>query len=232
MLVNEMYCTVKPPRPAPPSIEEKLYEDGCSRLEYLRAAYRRMRLLRKQREHFRQELDAKMHQQTLLVQRIQSELGETIDGYDLVCARASGAPPPPSAADDWHEVMEMSQMSVDELRYRMRRTKNGLYSEGGSGASSTSTSSATLPAAAPPHAQQHQQPKTEATQSMSYPWSLTPPAEEIIGMRRRLREMEKSPLFTAHPMNHQKPRPGPAAHAVAAAAAAAANAAGNPHSLP
>ncbi|KAJ2850664.1 hypothetical protein IWW36_001708 [Coemansia brasiliensis] len=191
---NGMYCDVEP-YCCELSEEEKLYAESRKTLEYLKAAHRRLNVLMKRLAHFKRnplggamckDVEASIYQQTLLIRRCHEELNAMVEQYNHMGDEDDSTQT--STRDDWEEVMQMAKMPVDMAAMPAQWPHQ----------SSSASSCNTLPKAT------HTPPISGATASVglavekqkTFPWQMTPPIEEVVELRHKLRVLEQSPLFT------------------------------------
>ncbi|KAI9469566.1 hypothetical protein LPJ78_001060 [Coemansia sp. RSA 989] len=182
---NGMYCDVEP-YCCELSDEEKLYAESRKTLEYLKVAHRRLNVLMKRLAHFKRnplgsamckDVEANIYQQTLLIRRCHEELNMMVEQYNHMGEEDNSQT---STRDDWEEVMQMAKMPVDAVAMPAQWPH---HSSSPSTASTPHISGATAVGLA-------------VEKQKTFPWQMTPPIEEVVELRHRLRELEQSPLFT------------------------------------
>ncbi|KAJ2159676.1 hypothetical protein GGF46_002848 [Coemansia sp. RSA 552] len=170
--------------------QERLYLESRAKLAYCKQACRRLRHLLSRLTHFRtnplggpmcKDLEKQIFQQRLLVQRVQAELDDMVAQYNQSCQGSeSDVADSGSTQADWEEVMEMARQPIDSIREQQRSIGSCMQSGSLSG-TSTATESVDVDA------------------GKAFPWKITPPLEDMAAMRKRLRILEQSPLFTDMP---------------------------------
>ncbi|KAJ2704188.1 hypothetical protein FB645_003492 [Coemansia sp. IMI 203386] len=210
---NGMYCDIESYCDQP-SEEEKLYLDSRKTLDYLKSAHSRLLLLMKQLNFYRRnplcgamckEVETKIYQQSLLLRRHHQQLNDMVESYnrmneDTDCSSQSELSTPHSSQADWEEVIEMAKRPVDSMFNRPQSTAvsnsdalfRSIYQPPLSGTTATGSMEQL----------QNHGPSSDSqlrSSQKTFPMQMTPPMEEVVELRERLRVLEKSPLFTAMP---------------------------------
>ncbi|KAJ2881504.1 hypothetical protein FB639_002601 [Coemansia asiatica] len=152
------------------------------------------------------EVETKIYQQTLLLRRHHQQLNDMVGSYnrmneDTDCSSQSDlSTTPHSSQADWEEVIEMAKRPVESMvtRPQSAAVSNGdslfrsIYQPPLSGTTATGSMEQLQNHGSRSDSQLRSSQKT-------FPIQMTPPMEEVVELRERLRVLEKSPLFTATP---------------------------------
>ncbi|KAI8323003.1 hypothetical protein GQ54DRAFT_297054 [Martensiomyces pterosporus] len=143
------------------------------------------------------QVETQIYQQSLILKRQHESLNSMVEEFnrqneDTDSTQSSSQH---SSQSDWEEVIEMAKMPIDYVLSRSHATgsSNGdevfksLYY------SSPSCSTAMTPG-------QNMNSFRRKSPRKAFPQQMTPPIEEVIEFREKLREIEKSPLFSATPL--------------------------------
>ncbi|KAJ2473025.1 hypothetical protein GGI02_001157 [Coemansia sp. RSA 2322] len=131
------------------------------------------------------ELQIKINQQTLLIERNQRELYAMDKQYNSMLYSSDAPAPAPSLQADWEEVMEMAKIAPENMPAR-------------SPASSNSSSETLFKSMYGTTAAESAEAHTRSQQRTFVP-QMTPPIEEVVELRERLKVLEQSPLFADPP---------------------------------
>ncbi|KAJ1945167.1 hypothetical protein FBU59_002389 [Linderina macrospora] len=189
------------------SPEEKLYIESRKTLAYVKAGLKRLVLLMRKLEHFRRnplgnamckQMESQIYNQSLLLKRHQRALHDMVETYnrqledvESTASEISEQSQTSSSRADWEEVIAMSKMPIHFVSYRPRSVHGFDDKEGRShGFSTPGDSQAASPEASSLHLMCDQK---------FFPTQMTPPMEEVIELKARIKELEKSPLFTSSP---------------------------------
>ncbi|KAJ2296159.1 hypothetical protein IWW54_007009, partial [Coemansia sp. RSA 2705] len=141
------------------------------------------------------EVEAKIYQQTLLIDRFQGELCAMVERYNH--ANDAQDSTQASMQADWEEVMQMARMPMDVAVARTQQLQQQHNSSGSAANASSGSSINSLFNIA--HCNSPAMSGTTAMGSdaqKTFPMQMTPPIEHVVELRQRLRQLEQSPLFT------------------------------------
>ncbi|PIA15702.1 hypothetical protein COEREDRAFT_81830 [Coemansia reversa NRRL 1564] len=202
----ELYCYVS-------TGEERLYSESRKTLDYLKSAHRRMSLLMKQYNHYKRnplcgamckDLESKIFQQSLLLRRFHYELNSMVELYNHLDDEDDTTQT--STHADWEEVMEMAKCPIENVIPRMQSLHNAHGSSASASPVKSAQSSSPLVASTTATATASVDQKAAVAKTTTHktlPWQITPPIEEVVELRQRLRVLEQSPLFTNAPVDRK-----------------------------
>ncbi|KAJ2785748.1 hypothetical protein GGI15_001808 [Coemansia interrupta] len=212
---NGMYCDVETYRQEH-SAEELLYINSRKTLDYLKTAHSRLVLLMKQLNFYKRnplcgamckEVETKIYQQSLLLRRHHQQLNDMVEDYNRMSESSSDSSSqtelstPHSSQADWEEVIEMAKRPVETM-FRRPQSKSSSHGDSIFKCIYQSPLSGTTATGSMEQQQQgtqaDAQPQMRSSQK-TFPMQMTPPMEEVVELRERLRVLERSPLFTAVP---------------------------------
>ncbi|KAJ1729368.1 hypothetical protein LPJ61_003557 [Coemansia biformis] len=163
------------------------------------------------------DIEGRLFQQQLLLRRFHSDLNNMVNQYNRMNSEADYSQT--STQADWEEVMEMAKMPVDVVASRSHSIHNSHHSSSSASVGAGSSACGSHPRApdrSQPRSADRSSPMSGATATASvdhrpkaippapHPsWCPTPPIEEVVELRQRLRELERSPLFTDGPLLHK-----------------------------
>ncbi|KAJ1815506.1 hypothetical protein LPJ75_002343 [Coemansia sp. RSA 2598] len=162
------------------------------------------------------EVETKIYQQSLLLRRHHQLLNDMVESYnrmneDTDCSSSqSDLSTPHSSQADWEEVIEMAKRPVESMFRRPQSTAvsssdslfRSIYQPPLSGTTATGSMEQLQN-----HGGSSSDPQLRSSQK-TFPMQMTPPMEEVVELRERLRVLEKSPLFTGMPSIAAKMTPG------------------------
>ncbi|KAJ1934213.1 hypothetical protein EC988_008875 [Linderina pennispora] len=143
-------------------------------------------------------METQIYHQSLLLKRHQQALSDMVESYnrqledaESTASEISEQSQTSSSYADWEEVIAMSKMPIHLIACRPRSV-HGFADKAGRSQffAVPEDSQAATPEASSIHLTCDQK---------WFPTQMTPPLEEVIELKARIKELEKSPLFTTSP---------------------------------
>ncbi|KAJ1957224.1 hypothetical protein GGI12_005083 [Dipsacomyces acuminosporus] len=158
------------------------------------------------------KIETQIYQQTLILKRQQGDLRRMVDEYNRQNedADSTQSPSQHSSQDDWQEVIEMAKKPIEFVLSRSNSSSSSHSGSSSGGSTANNGSSSRDEVFKSVYYSSSPSSSTATTISSSgenvpvksrkaYTQQMTPPIEEIIEFREKLREIERSPLFMATP---------------------------------
>ncbi|KAJ2611571.1 hypothetical protein H4S08_003084 [Coemansia sp. RSA 1365] len=147
------------------------------------------------------DLESKIFQQSLLLRRFHYELNNMVELYNYMNDEHDTKQT--STHADWEEVMEMAKCPIENVIPRMQSLHNAHGSNISTSPVKSTRSSSPIVASTTATATASVDQKAAVVKTTAHktlPWQITPPIEEVVELRQRLRVLEQSPLFTNAPV--------------------------------